>query len=165
MPNPQTAEPAKATVDGKKVNPEELPDVVEFKKKQISEDEKNQEGWLYDSDNITDFSNLSALNSAINTVKMKKALVNKKLRIARKQAASAKYYYERAKRRQLVTVSGSSDRIRVALAEIYTEELETEWIVAAAEEEEYKSLLRNLTKEAEDLRELSYNVRKEMDLM
>lgn len=164
MPDPQTAEP-KMTVDGKKFKPEDLPELVEFKKKEMTEQERNQDNWLYESDNIVDFSNLSALNVAINTVKMKKALVNKKLRIARKQAASAKYYYERAKRRQLVVSSGSSDRMRTALAEIYTEELETEWIVAAAEEEEYKSLLRNLTKESEDLRELSYNIRKEMDLM
>jgi hypothetical protein len=162
MPDPQTA---KVAVDGKKVNAEDLPALTEFKKKEMTPEEKKQEDWLYQSDNITDFSKLSDVNIAINQIKMKKAVVNRKLKTARSRAAGAKYYYERAKRRQIVTVSGSSDRVRVAMAEIYTEELETDWIVASTEEEEYKSLLRNLTKEAEDLKELSYNIRRELDLL
>lgn len=161
MPDPQT----KVTVDGKKVELSDLPEYVEFKKKEKTEQELNEEKWLYDSENITDFSTLNQVNQAINQIKLKKAVVNRKLKIARKNAASAKYYYERAKRRQIVTVSGASDRIRSALAEIYTEELETAAIVAATEEEELKSLLRSLIKEGEDLRELSYNIRREMDLM
>lgn len=162
MPDPQTA---KNTVDGKKITPEELPPYTDFKKKEVTKDDAAQEEWLYSSENITDFSNLSEVNAAINQVKLKKAFVNRKLKLARKNAASAKYFYERAKRRQIVTVSGSSDRVRTALAEIYTEELETAAIVAAVEEEELKSLLRSLVKEGEDLRELSYNIRKEMDLL
>jgi len=162
MPDPQTA---KVTVDGKKVELSDLPPYTEFKKKEINEQEKDQEEWLYSSENITDFASLNAVNTAINAVKMKKSVVNRKLKIARKNAASAKYFYERAKRRQIVTVSGSSDRVRTALAEIYTEELETQAIVTAVEEEELKSLLRSLVKEGEDLRELSYNIRKEMDIM
>ncbi len=162
MPDPQTA--PKNTVDGKKVELADLPPYTEFVKKETTDQEKKQEDWLYSSDNIADFSDLNAINVAINAVKMKKAVVNQKLKTARKTAASAKYFYERAKRRQIVTVSGSSDRTRVALAEIYTEELETAYIVASVEEEELKSLQRSLVKEAEDLRELSYNIRKEMDL-
>lgn len=161
-PDPQTA---KVTVDGKKVTAEDLPPLVDFKKKEVTQEQAQFNDWLYTSDDITDFSNLAEVNHAINQVKIKKSKVNARLRIARKAAASSKYYYERAKRRQIVTVSGSSDRVRVAMAEIYTEELETEWIVAATEEEELKSLLRNLTKEAEDLKELSYNIRRELDLL
>lgn len=161
MPDPQTA---KTTVDGKKVEIADLPPYTEFTRKEMSDKEKEQEAWLYATENIVDFSDLAAVNMAINAVKIKKSVVNQKLKIARKNAASAKYFYERAKRRQIVTVSGSSDRIRGALAEIYTEDLETAYIVASVEEEELKSLQRSLVKEAEDLRELSYNIRKEMDL-
>lgn len=162
MPDPQTA---KVAVDGKKVNLEDLPPFTEFKKKEMTLEEKETAEWLYNSENITDFSKLREINQAINQVKIKKAHVNRKLKISRSRSAAAKYYYERAKRRQIVTVSGSSDRVRVAMAEIYTEELETDYIVASTEEEELKSLLRNLTKEAEDLRELSYNIRRELDIM
>lgn len=162
MPDPQTA---KIAVDGKKVNPEDLPAYTEFKKKEISDDEKAFDQWIYDSEDITDFSKLEEVNKAIVQVKLKKSRVNRRLKVARKAAAGAKYYYERAKRRQIVTVSGSSDRMRVAMAEIFTEELEVDYIVASTEEEEMKSLLRNLTKEAEDLKEISYNIRRELDIM
>lgn len=162
MPDPQTA---KASVDGKKLSIDDLPEYKEFTKKTPTQEEVKQDEWLYSSEDIRDFSTLHDVNTAINQVKLKKAVVNRKLKVARKNAASAKYFYERAKRRQIVTVSGSSDRVRSALAEIYTEELETQAIVTAVEEEELKSLLRSLVKEGEDLRELSYNIRKEMDLL
>jgi hypothetical protein len=161
MPNPQTA---KVTVDGKKVDIESLPEMVEFKKKEITPEQAEQENWLYDSENIVDFSALSEVNHAINQVKLKRAVVNRRLKVARKTAASAKYFWERAKRRQLIASSATSDKMRQAMAEIYTEELETEYIVASTEEEELKSLLRNLVKESEDLKELSYNIRREIDL-
>lgn len=112
-----------------------------------------------------DMSDLSAINKEIALLRMRIHRIRKELDKANRIYLQAKYSYEQEKKRILIGLSGGSDKQREAVAELMTEELLTKSIVAQAVHQELLNHSRDIRYELDSLKEISTNIRKQIDII
>lgn len=112
-----------------------------------------------------DITDLSAVNKEINLLRTRIHRLRKELEKANRKAVMAKYQYEQAKKRVLIGLSGGSDKQREAIAELMTEELLSISIVCQAVAQEIQQHSRDTRNELDSLKEISNNLRKQIDLL
>lgn len=148
---------APVAVGGKRINLAEHP----------QQDMPQFPAWVaaehYKVDDV-DFVDLSALNRQINTARVALFKANKFLTEAQRSEASAKYEYKRAHNRAMVTLSGGSEKQRLATADVMTEELYGNWLVKERVVEEMVNHVRAIRTELDSLTILSHNMRAQMNM-
>jgi hypothetical protein len=120
------------------------------------------EKYMPDAD--VDYTDLSAVNREIQLLRMRLHAIRNELREAERQALRTKYAYESKKKRILIGLSGGSAVEREAMAELMAEEEYTQMLVAAAVAKEIINHNRDIRTELEALREISNNLRRQIDL-
>lgn len=112
-----------------------------------------------------DMSDLSSINKEISLLRIRIHKIRQELDKTNRIAQQAKYQYEQEKKRILIGLSGGSDKQREAVAELMAEELLTKSIVAQAVHQELVNHSRDIRYELDALREISNNLRKQIDIL
>lgn len=116
----------------------------------------------YSPDPNLDYSDLANLNSEIIKVRIRLHGIRQELKQAKRKLLTAKFNYESEKKRRMISISGSSEKMREALAELMTEQLYTDYLVANAVADEINQHSRDLRMDLDALKELSNNIRRLM---
>jgi hypothetical protein len=112
-----------------------------------------------------DMTDLKDVNKEINNLRIRIHRIRKELDKANRISLLAKYQYEQEKKRILIGLSGGSDKQREAIAELMCEELLGKSLVSQAVAQELANHSRDTRYELDALKELSNNLRKQIDLM
>lgn len=118
----------------------------------------------YEPSNMIDMNDLREVNREILNLRMRLHRLRKEYDKASRIALQAKFQYEQDKKRVLIGLSGGSDKQREAIAEIMCEELLAKSIVATAVSQELANHSRDTRTELDALKEISNNLRKQIDL-
>lgn len=118
----------------------------------------------YEPDIDVDYSDLSAVNKEISMLRLRLHKIRKELRIAARKAMQARYVYEQEKKRTWIGISGGSDKSREAMAELLCEERYSAYLVASVVEKEIIQHSRDIRTELDALKEISNNLRRQIDL-
>lgn len=112
-----------------------------------------------------DFEDLSRINFALNQVRVKFYRIGRKLKDAQRRLSDAKAAYNRRMRRELVNMSGGTDKTRIAMAEIACEEWENDVAVATQLVAEITNEQRIVSKDLDVLESLANNARAQIKIM
>lgn len=111
-----------------------------------------------------DYSDLSTLNRDINRTRSMLFRVKNELANARRDEVQAAIAYRQAYNRAFLGLSGGTEAIRKTMAEVMTEELYSDLMIAQNIVKEQTSLSYNVSKELDTLKTLSDNLRKQMSI-
>lgn len=111
-----------------------------------------------------DYTDLSLLNRDINRTRAMSFRVKNAVAEARRVEVEAADRYRKALNRQLIGLSGGTAEQRKAIAEVLTEDLNTQYLVAEAMVKEQVSLSYTVSRDLETLKTLADNLRKQMSL-
>lgn len=141
---------------GKPISPEQYP-------------KNNTPHWenapTNDYQELNDFTDLSDVNQKLNRLRSRFYHINTQLKQVQRQLAQAKAEYSSNLRRQLVDISGGTEKTRVAMAEIACEEWESEVVIYTQLVQELTNDQRIISKDLEVLETLSNNIRAQMKIM
>lgn len=112
----------------------------------------------------SDYTDLSLLNRDINRTRAMSFRVKNAVAEARRVEVEAADRYRKALNRQLIGLSGGTAEQRKAIAEVLTEDLNTQYLVAEAMVKEQVSLSYTVSRDLETLKTLADNLRKQMSL-
>jgi hypothetical protein len=118
----------------------------------------------YEPSTNIDMNDLREVNKEILNLRMRLHRIRKEFDKANRIALQAKFQYEQDKKRILIGLSGGSDKQREAIAEIMCEELLAKSIVAQAVSQELANHSRDTRIELDALKEISNNLRKQIDI-
>lgn len=116
----------------------------------------------YTPDPNLDYADLAVLNKEIIQVRIRLHGIRQELKTAKRKLLTAKFTYESEKKRRMISISGSSEKVREAMAELMTEQLYTDFLVANAVADEINQHSRDLRMDLDALKELSNNLRRLM---
>lgn len=111
-----------------------------------------------------DYTDLSLLNRDINRTRAMSFRVKNALAEARREEVEAGDKYRKALNRQLIGLSGGTAEQRKAIAEVFTEDLNTQYLIAQNIVKEQTSLSYTISRDLETLKTLADNLRKQMSL-
>lgn len=111
-----------------------------------------------------DYSDLSAVNREIQMLRIRLHRIRIELKDTERTASRFKYAYEAGKRRVMISLSGGSAGEREAMAELMCEEDYTKYLVSSTVSKEIMQHNRDIRTELEALREISNNLRRQIDL-
>lgn len=111
-----------------------------------------------------DYTDLGALISELSKLRMRLHRLRIELKAAERTLLKKKYTYESKKKRILVALSGGSSVEREAMAELMCEQEYSEYLVAQAVAKEITNHNRDMKTDLETLREISNNLRRQIDL-
>lgn len=111
-----------------------------------------------------DVTDLSAVNRELNQARARLFRVSGALKVAQRTLAEAQADYDRAMRRQLVTISGGTAETRKAIAEINCEHFENRIIVGKQIVEEWKKRAVDCRDDLKAVENIAHNVRAQMDI-
>lgn len=111
-----------------------------------------------------DFTDLLALNTEISKLRVRVHQVRNDYKKAKRISTHLKWVYESSKKRDFIQLSSGTEKIRDAVAEIMNEDKYTEFIVADTLATELKDMSSALRTELDALKELSNNLRRQIDL-
>lgn len=120
---------------------------------------------FYEVDANVDYSDISTLNRDINRARRELFRQTRALNDAQAKEAQAKFRYRREHNRILISISGGSEKTRVAAADMETEGLYGEFLVAERVSESALNDLRAIRAELDALAGLSHNIRAQMQVM
>lgn len=112
----------------------------------------------------SDYTDLSLLNRDINRTRAMSFRVKNAVAEARREEVEAGDRYRKALNRQLIGLSGGTAEQRKAIAEVLTEDLNTEYLVAETIVKEQISLSYTISRDLETLKTLADNLRKQMSI-
>lgn len=118
----------------------------------------------YEPPTDIDYSDLSAINTEISKLRMRLHRIRKELKQSERAALKAKYTYEAAKKRTWISITGGSDKSREAMAELLCEKEYSVYLVTAAISKEITQHSRDIRTDLDALKELSNNLRRQIDL-
>lgn len=127
--------------------------------------ENRDHAYQIDEFTEVDFSDLSRINSALNQVRIKFYRIGRELKQAQRMLSDAKTSYSRRMRRELVNMSGGTEKTRVAMAEIACEEWENDVAVTTQLVAELTNEQRIVSKELDILESLANNARAQIKIM
>jgi ethanolamine utilization protein EutA (predicted chaperonin) len=111
-----------------------------------------------------DYTDLSSVNRELQNLRIRLHRLRIELKNADRQALKTRYAYEARKKRTLISLSGGSAGEREAMAELLAESEYTEMLIASAVAKEITNHNRDIRTELETLREISNNLRRQIDL-
>lgn len=112
-----------------------------------------------------DFSDIHAVNQAINIARRRLFQATQELKHYQQEAAKAKYEWKSAVNRALVVMSGGTEKTRQAMAEIQTEDEYSAYLVAELAADSALTFLRSTRSDLDALMNVSHNVRAQMQVM
>jgi hypothetical protein len=118
----------------------------------------------YEPSNLIDMNDLREVSREIMNLRMRLHRIRKEFDKANRIALQAKFVYEQEKKRVVIGLSGGSDKQREAIAELMCEELLGKSIVCQAVSQELANHSRDTRIELDALKEISNNLRKQIDL-
>lgn len=119
---------------------------------------------MFIPDEEVDYTDLSTLNRDINRARSMLFRVKNELANARRVEVESALAYRQAYNRAFMGLSGGTEAIRKTMAEVMTEDLYTDLMIAQNIVKEQTSLSYNVSKELETLKTLSDNLRKQMSI-
>lgn len=148
---------APVALGGKRFDPDNLPNDNAFPEYPDDEDD-------YVVEDDVDYIDVSSLNRQINRARSALFKATRRLKYAQRVEAEAKFNYKRAYNRTLAGLTGGSEKQRLATADLTTESLYSEVIIAERLSEEALNVLRAIRAELDALAGLSHNIRAQMQL-
>lgn len=124
----------------------------------------NFAGDHYDPNPDVDYNDLTSLGRQINSARKALFKANRGLTIAQRDEAVSKFAYRRAHNRAMVSLSGGSEKQRLATADLQTEELYGQWLVKERIVEEMLNQVRAMRTELDSLTVLSHNLRAQINI-
>jgi hypothetical protein len=118
----------------------------------------------YEPDPTIDFTDLHNVTNEIIHLRIRLHKIRIELKAAKRKALIHKVTYEQEKKRTWIGITGGSDKSREAAAEIMTEQLMTNFLVASAVAEELNQHSRDIRTELDALKEISNNLRRQIDM-
>ena len=118
----------------------------------------------YEPAEDVDYGDLRAVNKEIVDLRIRLHRIRKELKQADRMALKAKYSYEQDKKRVWIGISGGSDKSREAMAELLCEEAYSYYLVASTVAKEVMQHSRDIRTELDALKEISNNLRRQIDL-
>ena len=118
----------------------------------------------FEPDADIDYTDLANVTKSIIDLRIRLHQVRKELTVAKRMALKAKYNYEQQKKRIWIGITGGSDKSREAAAELMTESLQGDYLVASAVADEIMQHSRDIRTELDALKEISNNLRRQIDL-
>lgn len=168
---PAETAPAKQEAKSKKEAPRKASGFAS-RGKPISADDfpkRNAPSWAEEPneyyEQLTDFSDLSQVNHRLNSLRARFYQINRQLKVAQRELARAKAEYSSQLRRELVNITGGTEKTRVAMAEIACEEWESDVVVYTQFVQEITNDQRIISKDLEILETLSNNIRAQIKIM
>lgn len=111
-----------------------------------------------------DYTDLAKVTEQLVALKTKFALIRHELREAERAVIRTRWAYEGQKKRYLIQISGGTEKTREGAAEIYAEAEMGEYLVAQQVAKEIATIHRDLKSELDLLKDISYNLRRLMDI-
>lgn len=111
-----------------------------------------------------DYTDLGSLNRELSSLRIRLHRIRIEVKEADRQVLRMKYAYEGKKKRILVGLSGGSAVEREAMADLMCEAEYTQVLVAQTVAKEISNHSRDLRGDLETLREISNNLRRQIDL-
>lgn len=111
-----------------------------------------------------DATDLVEVNRELNRARARLFRVSQTLRLVQRTLAEAQAEYDRAMRRELVTISGGTAESRRALAEIRCEPFENRVIVGKQVVEEWRKRAVDCRDDLKALENIAHNVRAQIDI-
>lgn len=111
-----------------------------------------------------DYSDLSKVNHELIELRIRLHQVRKELRDAERAMTKTKWVYEGKKKRFLIGLSGGSEKAREAAAELMCEEEYSAYLVALNILKEIQQHSRDMRSDLDLLKEISNNLRRQIDL-
>lgn len=111
-----------------------------------------------------DYDDLSKINHDINRARAMSYRVKNRLALARHHETEVGDTYRRAYNRQIISISGGTEAQRKAQAEINTEDIYSEYLVAQAVVKDLTNLSYAVSRDLDTLKTLSDNLRKQMSI-
>lgn len=111
-----------------------------------------------------DYTDLASVNRELQALRMRLHYIRIELKDAERTALKYKYAYEAQKRRIMIALSGGSAGEREAMAELMCEDAYAQYLVASTVAKEIAAHNRDIRTELETLREISNNLRRQIDL-
>lgn len=111
-----------------------------------------------------DYNSMEELNKALNRTRIRIFNAKKHLDACRAGLVEAKTRYRQAYNRAFVGLSGGTEKVRAAYAELAVEEEYSQYLIAEAKFEELKNLSYTLAREVDALKTLADNMRKQLSL-
>jgi hypothetical protein len=111
-----------------------------------------------------DVSDLGEVNRQLNMARARIFRVSQTLKLAQRTLADAQSDYDRAMRRQLVSISGGTSESRRAMAEINCEHLENRIIVGKQVVEEWRKRSMDTRDDLKAIENIAHNVRAQIDI-
>ncbi len=115
-------------------------------------------------DTTIDYTDLASVNAELVKLKTKFFLVRKDLKAAQRAETRFFWAYESAKKRNLIQITGGTEKTREGAAELLAETEYGQYLVARQVAKEVANLHRDLKSELDLLKELSNNLRRLIDL-
>ena len=112
-----------------------------------------------------DYQDISELNRDINNARRALFYATKELSKAEQVEANAKYAYKNNVNREMVKLSGGSEKQRIAIAELATEELYGHFLVAERARVAAENYVRAIRADLSALEGLGHNIRAQMQVM
>jgi hypothetical protein len=111
-----------------------------------------------------DYTDLKSINSELSQLRIRLHYVRNELKIAERKATALKYQYDSKKKRLWIGITGGSDKSREAMAELMCEEEYSRYLVAATVAKEITQHSRDMRNDLDTLKEISNNLRRQIDL-
>lgn len=119
---------------------------------------------ISDAENF-DFEDLAEINRALNRSRVKFYRIGSQLKEAQRHLSDAKTSYNRRMRRELLNISGGTEKTRVAMAELACEPWENDVAVTTQLVAELTNEQRIASKELDILESLANNARAQIKIM
>lgn len=111
-----------------------------------------------------DYTDLQAVNSELSQLRLRLHEVRIALKNVERDVVAYKYAYEAQKKRYMVRLSGGSATEREAMAELLCEDLYTSFLVTQTVAKEISQHSRDMRNDLDALKEISNNLRRQIDL-
>lgn len=111
-----------------------------------------------------DYTDLASVNRQLVALRMRMHHVRKDLAIADRVVVSKKWAFEGEKKRAMISLSGGTEKVREAAADLIAEDAYSEFLVAQEVAKEIAQHNRDLRGDLDLLKEISNNLRRIIDL-
>lgn len=118
----------------------------------------------YEVDSLADAADLQDVTKNLLLARRRLYYVTQMLSTAERKATEAKYEWKAALNRKLLSVSGGTEKERLALAELSVEQEYSAYLAAEQQSQDALNLLRAIRTELDTLQNISYNIRAQMQI-
>lgn len=118
----------------------------------------------YEVESLADAADLQDVTKNLLLARRRLYYVTQMLSTAERKSTEAKYEWKAALNRKLLSVSGGTEKERLALAEMSVEGEYSRYLAAEQQSQDALNLLRAIRTELDTLQNISYNIRAQMQM-